>query len=217
MSTFPGSPRLNRGGLVLVDPASGAVLRIIALQYNPDTLTRSFQIRGVGQDSGDHLEALRLKGPPVETLKVDAEIDATDPLAGNDAQTVEAGLHPQLAAIETIVYPSSGHLQSINGAASAGSIEIAPAQAPLPLFVFGPKRIVPVRITELSITEEAFDAMLNPIRAKVSLGMRVLTTDDLGFEAKGGGLFMSYLQAKEQLALRNRGGSFAVLGINGIP
>lgn len=217
MSTFPRSPRLLRGGLVLVDAGTGAVQRIIALQYNPDTLTRSFQIRAVGQEGGDHLEALRLKGPPAETIKVEAEIDATEQLEVGDSQTVEAGLHPQLAAIETIVYPRSTHLQAANREGSAGSIEIAPAQAPLPLFIFGPKRIVPVRITELSITEEAFDPALNPIRAKLSLGMRVLTVDDLGFDAKGGGLFMTYLQAKEQLAQRNRGGSFSMLGINGIP
>ena len=217
MSSFPGSPRLLRGGLVLVDPSAGSVLRIIALQYNPDTLTRTFQIRGVGPDGGDHLEALRLKGPPVETIKVEAEIDATDALEGNDAQTVDAGLHPLIAALETIVYPSSQHLAANHAEAQSGSLEIAPETAPLPLFVFGPKRIVPVRITELSITEEAFDTALNPIRARISLGLRVLTVDDLGFDAKGGGLFMTYLQAKEQLAKRHRGGSFATLGINGIP
>lgn len=217
MSSFPGSPRLLRGGIVLVDPGAGSVLRIIALQYNPDTLTRTFQIRGVGSDSGDHLEALRLKGPPVEKIKVEAEIDATDALEGNDAQTVDAGLHPLIAALETIVYPSSQHLAANHAEAQSGSLEIAPEMAPLPLFVFGPKRIVPVRITELSITEEAFDATLNPIRARISLGLRVLTVDDLGFDAKGGGLFMTYLQAKEQLAKRQRGGSFATLGINGIP
>lgn len=217
MSSFPGSPRLLRGGLVLVDPGAGSVLRIIALQYNPDTLTRTFQIRGVGPDSGDHLEALRLKGPPVETIKVEAEIDATDALEGNDTQTVDAGLHPLIAALETIVYPSSQHLAANHAEAQSGSLEIAPEMAPLPLFVFGPKRIVPVRITELSITEEAFDTTLNPIRARLSLGLRVLTVDDLGFDAKGGGLFMTYLQAKEQLAKRQRGGSFATLGINGIP
>lgn len=217
MSSFPGSPRMVRAGLVLVHPDTGAVQRIIALQYNPDTLTRSFQIRAAGQEGGDHLEALRLKGPPVETIKVEAEIDATDQLEGGDAQTVEAGLHPQLASIETIVYPSSAQLQDANAEASRGSIEIAPAQAPLPLFIFGPKRIVPVRITELSITEEAFDAALNPIRAKLSLGMRVLTVDDLGFDAKGGGLFMTYLHAKETLAKSSRAGSFAALGITGIP
>lgn len=217
MSSFPGSPRLVRGGLVLVDPTTGAVLRIIALQYNPDTLTRSLQIKGAGAESGDHIEALRLKGPPVETIKVEAEIDATDAMEANDGQTNEAGLHPQLAALETIVYPTSAHLNATNNEARSGSLEIAPAQAPLPLFVFGAKRIVPVRITELSITEEAFDAALNPTRAKVSLGLRVLSVDDLGFDVKGGNLFMTYLQGKEQLASRAAGGSFAALGINGVP
>jgi hypothetical protein len=217
MSSFPDSPRLLRGGLVLVDPDTAQVLRIIALQYNPDTLTRTLQIRGVGAESGDHLEALRLKGPPAETIKVEAEIDATDDLESNDSQARDAGLHPQLAALETIVYPTSGHLSTNHSEAQAGSLEIAPQQAPLPLFVFGPKRIVPVRITELSITEEAFDTALNPIRAKISLGMRVLTVDDLGFDAKGGGLFMTYLQAKEQLAQQRGPGSFTGLGIRGIP
>jgi len=216
MSAFPGSPRLLRGGLVLIDPDTAAVLRIIALQYNPDTLTRSLQIKGTSGETGDHVEALRLKGPPVETIKVEAEIDATDQLEAADQQTVQVGLHPQLAAIEMMVYPSSAHLFTNNSDARSGSIEIAPEPAPLPLFVFGPKRIVPVRITELSITEEAFDTALNPIRAKIALSMRVLSVDDLGFDAKGGGLFMSYLQAKEQLGQQAGSGSFTVLGISGI-
>jgi hypothetical protein len=216
MSAFPGSPRLLRGGLVLVDPTTGAVQRIIALQYNPDSMTRSLQIKGVSGESGDHVEALRLKGPPVETIKVEVEIDATDAMEANDPTTNDAGLHPQLAALETVVHPTSAALLSADAEASAGSLEIAPAMAPLPLFVFGPKRIVPVRITEMSITEEAFDANLNPMRAKVSLGLRVLTVDDLGFEAKGGNLFLSYLQGKEQLAAKSSAGSFATLGINGI-
>jgi hypothetical protein len=216
MSAFPGSPRLLRGGLVLVDPTTGAVQRIIALQYNPDSMTRSLQIKGVSGESGDHVEALRLKGPPVETIKVEVEIDATDAMEANDGTTNNAGLHPQLAALETIVHPRSATLLAANSEAASGSLEIAPAMAPLPLFVFGPKRIVPVRITEMSITEEAFDTRLNPTRAKVSLGLRVLTVDDLGFDSKGGNLFLTYLQAKEQLAGRAPGGSFASLGINGI-
>ena len=216
MSSFPGSPRLVRGGLVLVDATTGAVQRIIALQYNPDTLTRSLQIKGVGADSGDHLEALRLKGPPVETIKVEAEIDATDAMEANDARTNAAGLHPQLAALEVIVHPTSAHLTAANAEAASGSLEIAPALAPLPLFVFGAKRIVPVRITEMSITEEAFDAALNPTRAKVSLSLRVLSVDDLGFDAKGGNLFLAYLQGKEQLAAQAPAGSFSTLGIAGI-
>ncbi|MBU6257815.1 MAG: hypothetical protein KGL18_20470 [Burkholderiales bacterium] len=215
-SAFPGSPRLLRGGIVLIDPTTGAVLRIIALQYNPDTMTRSLQIKGVSGDGGDHLEALRLKGPPVETIKVEIEIDATDAMEANDAQTQAVGLHPQLAVIETLVYPGSGALIAANAAAGAGTLEIAPALAPLPLFVFGPQRIVPIRVTELSITEEAFDASLNPTRAKVSLGLRVLSVDDLGFDAKGGTLFMAHLLAKEQLATKAPAASFATLGIQGI-
>jgi hypothetical protein len=77
--------------------------------------------------------------------------------------------------------------------------------------------VLPVRVTEFTITEESFDTALNPIRAKVSLGMRVLTVDDLGFEHKGGSLFMSYLEQKEQLAARIANASFGALGITGIP
>ena len=77
MSSFPNSPRLIKGGITLIAPHTAAVLRIIALQYNPDTLTRSLQIKGVGE-SADRSEALRLKGPPVETIKIEAEIDAID-------------------------------------------------------------------------------------------------------------------------------------------
>jgi hypothetical protein len=217
MSSFPGSPKLLRGGVVLVDPETAGVLQVIALQYNPDTLTRSLQIKGVSGESGDHVEALRLKGPPVETIKVEVEIDATDPLEANDTQATQVGLHPQLAALESMVYPASGQLFANDAEASMGSLEIAPAMAPLPLFVFGPKRIVPVRITELSITEESFDANLNPIRAKVSLGLRVLTVDDLGFASTGGSMFMTYLQTKEQLAQQSAGGTFGQLGVPGLP
>jgi hypothetical protein len=217
MSSSFASPRLIKGGLALIDNQTGAVARIIALQYNPDTMTRSLQIKGVTGDSGDHQEALRLKGPPVETIKVDAEIDATDRLEAGDATATQVGIHPQLAAIETIVHPTSSHLFANWSEEASGSLEIVPLQGPLTVFIFGPNRIVPVRITELSITEDAFDSHLNPIRAKISLGMRVLTVDDFGFDNKGGGLFMAYLQAKEQLAARSAPGSFNALGITGLP
>lgn len=216
MSTFPGSPRLLKGGIVLINAETGAVQRIIALQYNPDTLTRSLQIKGVGAEGGDRSEALRLKGPPTETIKLDAEIDATDQLETAVPQATRLGLHPQLAALEIIVYPTSSQLQANNSRAAAGTLEIAPMETPLTLFIFGAKRILPVRLTEFSITEEAFDVALNPIRAKISLGMRVLSVDDLGFNHKGGNLFMRYLQDKEQMARLSVGGTFGVLGIGGI-
>lgn len=216
MGSFPNSPKLLKGGIVLIDPITSAVRRIIALQYNPDSISRTLQVQGVGQESGDRSEALRLKGPPVETIKVEAEIDAIDQLEVADSSTTQVGLHPQLAALELIVYPTSAQLLSNNSLAQSGTLEIAPMETALMLFIWSTQRIVPVRLTEFSITEEAFDVSLNPIRAKVSLGMRVLSVNDLGFTHKGGSLFMSYLQNKEQLALKASNGTFATLGINGI-
>jgi len=221
MTTFPRSPRLLKGGIVLLDPVSAAVQRIIVLQYNPDTLTRSFQVQAVGQDGGDRSEAFRIKAPPVETIKLEAEVDVTDQLElpdeGQNHTAVELGLHPQLAVLETIIYPPSERLLENNRLAKAGTLEIAPMESPLMLFIWSKSRIIPVRLTELSVTEEAFDTALNPIRAKVSLGMRVLSVQDLGFDHKGGGLYMSYQKEKERLAARLAGGGFGALGIGGIP
>jgi hypothetical protein len=216
MSAFPNSPRLVKGGIVLVDPDSGAVQKIIVLQYNPDTLTRTLQPQAV-KEGGDRSEALRLTGPPIETIKLDAEIDATNQLAAADTQATQVGIHPLLASLEMIVYPSSAQLQANNALAQSGTLEIAPMIAPLSLFIWSKNRIVPVRLTDFSITEEAFDPALNPIRAKVSLGMRVLSVNDLGFNVKGGSLFMAYQQQKEKLAAQSASGALSALGIGGIP
>ena len=114
MSAFPGSPRILKGGIVLIDADSSAVQRVIALQYNPDSLTRSLQVQAVSADGGDRSEVLRLKGPPVETLKLEAEIDATDQLEfpEQNSGATSSGIFVQLAALETMVYPTSGQLQA---------------------------------------------------------------------------------------------------------
>jgi hypothetical protein len=219
MTSFPGSPRILKGGIVLLDPDTFTVLPngVIVLQYNPDTLTRTLKIKGA-EEGGDRSEALRLTGPPVETFKLDAEIDATDQLELPDQNPaiVQNGIFPQLAALETIVYPASVTLQNNFNLAQQGTLEIMPMQAPFTLFVWSANRIVPVRITDFSITEEAFDPSLNPIRAKVSLGMRVLSIDDLYFTDKGGSLYMTYQQQKETLSKLYQGGSTSALGVRGI-
>jgi hypothetical protein len=223
MTGFPASPHLLKGGLVLIDPAQGTVQRIIPLQYNPDSLSRTLQLQGVAAEGGDRSEALRLKGPPVETIKLEAELDATDLLEqpAENATTVEFGIAPQLAALETILYPTSNQLLSNNNLAQAGTLEIVPMETPLALFIWSTSRILPVRITECSITEEAFDTRLNPIRAKVSLGLRVLSVTDLGFDHKGGGLYMIYQQHKEELAKKSKtlstGQMKDILGVGEIP
>jgi len=217
MSSFPGSPRLLKGGLVQMDPDSGRVLGVIGLQYNPDTLTRTLQVQATGE-TGDRSQALRLKGAAVETIKFEAEIEATerlsDPASNPDA--VKLGIHPELAALEALVHPRADDLQANDALASAGVLEVLPLEAPLTLFVWSKQRVVPVRVTDLSVTEEAFDVALNPIRAKVSLSLRVLSVDDLGFSHRGGTLFMAYLRNKEGLAGRAGAVQLSALGVEGL-
>lgn len=214
----PLSPRLLRGGIILIDPSSGAVQRVISLQYNPETLTRSLQPQSV-DDGGAAGEPLRLKGPPAETIRLDAELDATDQLEFPDEHrdARDTGIHAQLAALETIVYPDSAALIRNNQIANLGTLEIAPTVAPLSLFVWSRERVVPVRVNDFSITEEAFDARLNPIRAKVSLGLRVLHVGDLGFGDKGGHLYLVYQQRKERLAALAGLGDLGSVGLESLP
>jgi hypothetical protein len=220
MTTFPGSPRLARGGIVLLDPVTSRVLSVIALQFNPDRITRSLAPHGAGEEAGDRLEALRLTAPPTETITLDeVELDATEQLEfpREHAEVAEFGLLPVLSALEAIVYPRSERLVANDALARAGTLEIEPVEAPLSLFVWSRSRILPVRITDFSITEEAFDSSLNPIRARVRLGLRVLTVNDLGFQHRGGNLYLLYQRQKERLAAMNRSPGLDALGITGIP
>lgn len=218
--SLTASPKLIKGGLLVLDVVSGIVKRTIALQYNPDTLTRSFQVQGVGgEGGGERAQPFRLKGPAIESIKLEAEIDAIDALEHPDqnANAVQYGIAPQLAALESLVNPTSAELLALNALSQAGTLEILPPEAPLVLFVWSASRVVPVRITEFSITEEAFDVALNPIRAKVSLGLRVMTTDDLGFEGRGGSIFINYLSTREALAGKTGAASLQSLGLSGSP
>jgi hypothetical protein len=220
--SLSSSPKLVKGGLVVLDPASGAVRRTIALQYNPDTLTRSYHVLGAGGDasgSGERAQPYRLKGPAVESIKVEAEIDVTDALEHPDqnANAVAFGIGPQLAALESLVNPTVAELLTHNALSLAGTLEIVPPDAPLVLFVWSASRVVPVRVTDLSITEDAFDPALNPMRAKVSLGLRVLTTDDLGFANRGGAVFINHLRTREALAGKSGSVSLQTLGLASLP
>jgi hypothetical protein len=220
MPGSPLSPRLVKGGIVTLDPDTSIVTGVIALQYNPDSLSRSLQIQSTpaGQD-GARTDALRLRGPAIETIKVEAELDATDQLEfpSQYPNAVRYGLHPQLAQLEMLINPTVETLYNDDGMANSGTLEIIPLEQALTLFVWSASRVVPVRLTEFSVTEEAFDPNLNPIRAKVSLGLRVLNVDDLGFEHPGGRLFMSYLTNKQQLATLAASPAISVLGLGGLP
>jgi hypothetical protein len=216
MTASPLSPRLLKGGIVTMDPDTAVVQGVISLQYNPETVTRSLQIQAVGgTQGGSTVDVLRLRGPAIETIKVDVEMDATDQLEFPQLYplAVQYGLQPQLAQLEMLVNPTVETLLADDSMANAGTLEIIPLEQPLTLFVWSAMRVVPVRLTEFSITEEAFDPILNPIRAKVSLGMRVLNVDDLGFEHPGGHMFLTYLTNKESMASRVANAALTTLGL----
>jgi hypothetical protein len=206
------------GGFVLMDAEGQAVLRTITFQYNPDTLSRTLTPRGAKIDAGDRLEGLRLIGPPVETIKFDIELDATDRLEkpASNPETVANGIAPELAELEATLSPATADLISANQLAQTGTLEVLPMPSPLVLLVLGANRTMPVRITDFSIVEEAFDTQLNPIRARVSLNMRVLSIDDLAFGTKGAELFMAGATRREKLAAR-KPPAVQSLGLKGAP
>jgi hypothetical protein len=211
------SPRVIKCGLVTMDPTTGAVLRVIPLQYNPDTLSRSLQLQASGAAATDRTEALRIKGPAVETINLEAEIDLTDALEhpADHPGAAEVGLHPQLAALEALLNPTAATLQANDSLSKSGTLEIIPMQSPLTIFVWSRHRVLPVRVTQLTIMEDAFDVALNPIRAKVTLALRVLSVTDLGFDHRGGAMFMTYLRNAERLAAGARG-TLGQLGITAL-
>lgn len=209
MSTFPGSPRLLKGALVGVDPLV-PLPSLVVFQYNPDSLTRKLEPRAAGGD-GDRSEAFRLSGPPKETITLSVEIDATDQLEQGNPLTVASGLSPTLAALELMLYPKSAVVVANSALSLVGTIEIIPAEGPMTLFVWG-ARVLPVRLSSLSITEEAFDTALNPTRAKAELSLNVLSYNDLPLLSPASALFMVHHVAKEALAASNLFNNLQSLG-----
>lgn len=192
-------PLVRHGAILTLDPNTSAPLGTIMFQYNPETLTRSLKAQPVG-DQPDRTEILRLKGPAIETIRGDVEIDATDQLAVSDPVAMSLGIGPQLSALELLVYPSSQTLIANENLSESGTLEILPMDSALTVFAWNRNRITPVRITDIEITEQWFDRQLNPVRAKVTLNMRVLNINDVQFVSPAGGLYMAYQIAKEAMA-----------------
>ena len=203
MSSFPGSPRLLKAALVGLD-RDNPLASVIAFQYNPDTLTRRLEARAAGgSEGGARSEAFRLSGPPRETISFTAVIDAADLLERGDRLAGELGVHPTLAALEMLLYPKSRRVLENLALAEAGTLEIIPPEAPLTLFVWGVKRVLPVRLSGLSVTEEAFDPQLNPILARVELSLQVLSYADLDPDNTGHAMFLAHQVIKETMATLN--------------
>jgi hypothetical protein len=202
MTNFPGSPRLTKGAIVGMDPFN-PIASVIVFQYNPNTLTRSLQTYGsaaTAAAAGPSHEALGHSGAPVETITLDVEIDATDQLERGDPVTTLMGIYPQLSALEMLLYPKSALVIANAALMAAGTMAIVPPMAPLTLFIWGIKRVLPVRLTSFSITEQAHDTRLNPIQAKVTLGLRVLSYNDLPLSHPGHYIFLAHQVLKEVMA-----------------
>ncbi len=203
MTTFPGSPKSLKGAIVAIDVTTNKIVNTIAFQYNPETITRTLNSQILGGEKGAKSEILRIKGAPTETLKLDVELDATDQLETGDKIASELGIYPQLSALEILIYPSTRQVFTNMLLAGIGTIEIIPMEAPMTLLIWGEKRVLPVQLNDFSITEEAYDVNLNPIRAKVSLSLQVLNSSNLPGN-KGAKLFQAHHKAKERMANQGR-------------
>jgi hypothetical protein len=224
-SSFPRSPRIQKGALAVYPAMTPGTQpsRIIVFQYNPDSMKRTLAARAEEsrQDNGRsaaHEDVLRVQGPPVETINLTVELDAADQLENPDEHqaVAEHGLHPALSTLELLMYPSTSDAQEIEEMAARGEVQVAAADLPLVLLVWGKSRVVPVKLTSLSVTEEAFDTRLNPVHAKVDLGFQVLTYMEFPGESIGREAFISYQKQKEELALQHQTDSESERGVRNL-
>ena len=195
------TPRTLRGAIVAVS-AGQPLTRVVAFQYNPAEVSRTLQPRegaGQGQAQGG-ADAHRAIGAPTETISLTVELDAADQLAAKDPVAAATGILPQLSVLEMLLHPDSARVIARAILLAAGSIEITPVEKPLAVLVYGPARIVPVKLTNLQITEQAHSPGLAPLRASVQIAATVLTYDDLPLTDIGYGLSVAHLVAKEVLA-----------------
>lgn len=209
-SGFPRSPTLLKGAIVAYESQFlGPVPNVIVLQYNPAELTRALSHRAGPPNTGEQGEARadvqRVQGPPVETIRLTITLDAADQLEapGTHPVTVARGLHPALAALELLMYPKASQILLNRTLAKAGSPQVQYDTIPVALFIWGPARVVPVRLNSFSITEQAFDQVLNPIRAEVELDMRVLTYMEFEEESIGFAAYLATQAQKEAMARAN--------------
>lgn len=187
-----------KGALVSFMPTVvAAIPNVVVFQYNPETITHTWSSAPAAANAGQ--DPLAVTGVPGEQFSFTLSLDSDNTIADGNANPVGAvlaeasGVYPRLAALEMLQYPSgafSGGLlgtvsAAADAAAAAASGSSAQAQTvpqsdvPTVLFVWGPQRIVPVRVTALTITEKLYDGLLNPTHADVQITLKVLTPQEL--------------------------------------
>jgi hypothetical protein len=201
---FSRSPMLLKGALIrFSSPLLVPVPHIIPFQYNPETLSRTLDPWAPPAKDDERsatkaqTEENSLAQPydPEESFTLSLELDAADALEdpSNHPVAVVAGIADRIAALEMLLYPVddesvSGVLNvSVNASLGAGGVaagvaaDVVPQKkVPIVLFFWGPGRIVPVRVTTFTVEEQAFLPILYPMRAKCTLGLKVLDAAALG-------------------------------------
>jgi len=218
MTTGYTGPRLIKGALVSVDPDSPPA-QVISFQYNPASVRRALTPQIVGGETGDRSEVVRFTGAPVQTVTLEVVLDASDQLQQGDSTAAEYGIAPQLAALELLVYPSLSQVTLRQAQLETGIIEIIPRVMAVPrtYLLWGPKRVLPVRINSYEISEEMFDPNLNPIRATISLSMRALTYSDLSADDTQYSRFLAYQQSLISMAAQApKSAASSEIGLTGL-
>jgi hypothetical protein len=204
----PVRPLLLKGALIVypVQTPGARPSNVILFQYNPDAMRRTLANRAEkpkdNKTGTAREEILSVAGAPVETINLSIDLHADEQLEDPDMNPVvaEFGLHPALASLELMMYPPSEDTQTASARAAHGAAQIAPVNMPLVLLVWGASRVVPVKLTSFSVNEDAFDTRLNPISAKVELGLQVLTDFEFPDSSIGRDAYIAYQKSKEILA-----------------
>ncbi|MGC4052348.1 MAG: hypothetical protein QM757_23700 [Paludibaculum sp.] len=165
----------------------GPIPDIIVFQYNPAELSRSLSQKRVAPCGGGdptQAEPFRIDGPPNETITIKAEFNGDDMAMDGNPITPLVGVRPALGALELLLY-SKGEQALSSILRSPGSLTTPPDELPLVIFAWGPGRVLPVRLTALTVREQEFDRLLNPIRAEVDLSLEVLKRLPMDHVARG--------------------------------
>lgn len=173
---------------------------VIIFQYNPETITHTWTQPEAAKDANGKPvggNPLAVTGMPGESFSFTLVMDANDQIAEGNPLAVSSGIYSRLAALEMLLYPTGGKgLAALLGQVSASlssstatigvnlssggeNTDVPAYVVPTVLFIWGPGRIVPVRVTELAINETIYDTLLNPTHAEAQIQLSVLTPDEL--------------------------------------
>ena len=180
----PISPRVVKGAFVqIIRDIVGVIPNVVPFQYNPEKLSRSltpwnpFEVDQANR--GSRAPTVQ-PYTPKEAFNLVLDLDATDELEAGNPFAGRVGISDRLAALKKLTQPSRGLfgdlVASAQALAGSGSNVERPT-VPILLFVWGPGRVLPVRITSFAVEETLFSPLLFPTQARVTLGLEVLTPD----------------------------------------